>query len=138
MTIWLAAVALGIAGATFAGMAFGGWKPRQMRRAAGSAPGFPLALPRFAPRLPYERKQLLTAWERRALLSMRAQLPPGFYVCPQVRLADMLRIRGADRMGRMAALGKVASVGRRLTARLRPTHNQCLSVRLCISCRRLT
>jgi hypothetical protein len=109
MTIWLAAVALGIAGTAFAGMAFGGWKPRQMRRAAGSAPGFRLALPRFAPRLPYERKPLLTAWERRALLSMRAQLPPGFYVCPQVRLADMLRIGGADRMGRMAALGKVAS-----------------------------
>jgi hypothetical protein len=32
-----------------------------------------------------------------------------FYVCPQVRLADMLRIGGADRMGRTTALGKVAS-----------------------------
>jgi hypothetical protein len=36
-------------------------------------------------------------------------VPARFYVCPQVRLADMLRIGGADRMGRMAALGEVAS-----------------------------
>jgi len=83
---WAFAAILTVAALAFARMAFGGHGSRLVRRAAGSVAGL---LPSFAPRLPYERKPLLSAWERRALLSMRAQLPPGFYVCPQVRLADM-------------------------------------------------
>jgi len=106
---WAFAAVLTVAALAFARMAFGGRGSRLVRRAAGSVAGLRLPLPGFAPKLPYQRKPLLSAWERRALLSMRAQLPPGFYVCPQVRLADMLRIDGADRMSRMAALGKVAS-----------------------------
>jgi hypothetical protein len=57
----------------------------------------------------YGAKPLLTAWERRALLSLRAQLPTGFYVCPQVRLADMLAIGGGDPWQRQIALRRVAS-----------------------------
>lgn len=40
----------------------------------------------------YRPTNLLTEWERRALLTFRAQLPTGFYLCPQVRLADMVEI----------------------------------------------
>ncbi len=90
-------------------MAFGRRRPGRTAQDAGSAAGAGLVLPWSAPRLPYEGKPLLTAWERRALLSIRAQLPAGFYVCPQVRLADMLRITSTDGMGRHTALNKVAS-----------------------------
>ena len=50
--------------------------------------------PSFNTSSPYAGKPLLTAWERRGLLSLRAQVPVGFYVCPQVRLIDMLTVAG--------------------------------------------
>lgn len=40
----------------------------------------------------YRTAALLSEWERRALLAFRAQLPTGFYLCPQVRLADLVEI----------------------------------------------
>ena len=57
---------------------------------------------------PYGPKPLLSGWERRALLSLRQQVPTGFYVCPQVRLADMLTIAGDLAGGRTAALNRVS------------------------------
>ncbi len=57
---------------------------------------------------PYGPKPLLSGWERRALLSLRQQIPTGFYVCPQVRLADMLIIPGNLAGGRTAALNRVS------------------------------
>lgn len=56
---------------------------------------------------PYAAKPLLTQWERRALLVLRAQVPRGFHVCPQVRLADMLSVAGAGTY--TPALSRVAS-----------------------------
>lgn len=52
-------------------------------------------------------KPLLTAWERRALLVLRQQVPTGFYVCPQVRLADLLETPTQGVSARHA-LGKIA------------------------------
>jgi hypothetical protein len=40
----------------------------------------------------YQPKALLSDWERRALLAFRAQIPAGHYVCPQVRLAELVSI----------------------------------------------
>lgn len=52
-------------------------------------------------------KPLLTAWERRALLVLRQQVPVGFYVCPQVRLADLVAAPSQGVNARHA-LGKIA------------------------------
>jgi hypothetical protein len=97
-----------LAGLIFAYMAFGGRRPGHVGRVERRA-GLLRMLPGFTPGLPYDRKPLLTAWERRALLAIRAQLPTGFYVCPQVRLADMLRFTGKDEFSRSIAVTKVAS-----------------------------
>nr|WP_242006321.1 DUF2726 domain-containing protein [Acetobacter estunensis] len=40
----------------------------------------------------YQPKALLSDWERRALLAFRSQIPAGHYVCPQVRLAELVSI----------------------------------------------
>lgn len=109
MTSSLMIAMLVAAGVAFAAMAVGGRKRPSEATGASAASGFKLALPGFTPRLPYEQRALLSAWERRALLSIRGQVPTGFYVCPQVRLADMLEIGGDDPMGRKVALNKVAS-----------------------------
>lgn len=58
---------------------------------------------------PYSARPLLTPWERRALLALRAQIPRGFYVCPQVRLADMLSVAGSGAGDYSPALARVAS-----------------------------
>lgn len=52
-------------------------------------------------------KPLLTAWERRALLVLRQQVPVGLYVCPQVRLADLVDAPSQGVNARHA-LGKIA------------------------------
>lgn len=62
-----------------------------------------------APWTPYRSKPLLSAWERRMLPVLRTQVPPGFYVCPQVRLADMLSIANDLAGGGIIALNKVAA-----------------------------
>jgi hypothetical protein len=51
----------------------------------------------------YRRKPLLTPWERSALQMLAAQIPPGHYICPQVRLADMLSIHARNRAGYLRA-----------------------------------
>lgn len=60
------------------------------------------------PALPYRRKPLLTAWERRAMSVMTGQLYPGLHICPQVRLADLLTIFPGDPRIKMRALNRVA------------------------------
>ncbi len=97
-----------VGAALFAGMIFGG---RQAPWSGLSQTQETLkpALRPGASEFHYERKPLLSAWERRALLSIRAQLPVGFYVCPQVRLADMLRVDGENPQGQWRAIAKVAS-----------------------------
>lgn len=56
----------------------------------------------------YRPTALLSDWERRALLAFRAQLPTGFYLCPQVRLADLVEIV-VDTRRHPEALNRVAS-----------------------------
>ena len=57
----------------------------------------------------YRAKPLLTRWEMAALREIRADLPPGFYACPQVRLADLVELVELEPTLRRAALYRVAS-----------------------------
>ena len=57
----------------------------------------------------YAGKPLLTRWEMAALREIRADLPPGLYACPQVRLADLLSLTMADPTQRGASLRWVAA-----------------------------
>lgn len=109
MTAMSVTVLLCLAGLAFAFMIFGG--SRRSSGVSASSSGTPLARAwkSFGGQLPYEPKPLLSAWERRALLSIRAQVPTGFYICPQVRLADMLHINAQDALSGKVALSKVAS-----------------------------
>lgn len=56
----------------------------------------------------YLAKPLLSAWELKALVEIQADLPRGYHVCPQVRLADAVQIVQRDPTLRRAALGRVA------------------------------
>jgi len=56
----------------------------------------------------YQAKLLLSRWERRALAEIRAELPSGYYACPQVRLADFIETRVGDPARRRAVLSRVA------------------------------
>jgi hypothetical protein len=96
-----------VAAALFTGMIFGGRRAGPLALSNVHETLKPAVRP-SASGLPYERKPLLTAWERHALLSIRAQLPVGFYVCPQVRLADMLRVDHEDAADQWRAIAKVA------------------------------
>lgn len=71
--------------------------------------GFLLVAKPPRPASPYRRKPLLSAWERKALPLLIRQLPPGFHLCAQVRLADMLVITVRDPRARQVALNRVAS-----------------------------
>ncbi len=57
----------------------------------------------------YRAKALLSPWEVKAFAEIRADLPPGYYVCPQVRLADAVQIVQRDPALRRGALNRVAS-----------------------------
>ena len=41
-------------------------------------------------------KALLSAWEKAALPTLKASVPAGLHVCPQVRLGDLLVVTGRD------------------------------------------
>ena len=56
----------------------------------------------------YRAKALLSAWEAKALAEIQSDLPRGYHVCPQVRLADAVEIVQRDPSLRRAALGRVA------------------------------
>ncbi len=56
----------------------------------------------------YRAKSLLSAWEAKALAEIHSDLPLGYHVCPQVRLADAVEIVQRDPSLRRAALGRVA------------------------------
>jgi hypothetical protein len=56
----------------------------------------------------YRAKRLLTAWEVRALREIRAELPRGYYACPQVRLADFIETEVRDPARRKGALNRVS------------------------------
>lgn len=56
----------------------------------------------------YRSKSLLTRWEAAALREIRADLPLGYYACPQVRLADFVDVAVRDPAGRRSALNRVA------------------------------
>ena len=55
----------------------------------------------------YQPKPLLSPWELQALAEIRPELPPGYYACPQVRLADLLRVGPRDLSRRQSALNYV-------------------------------
>jgi hypothetical protein len=57
----------------------------------------------------YRAKPLITRWELTTLLQIRADLPSGQYACPQVRLADMVRMALHGSTARLAALRHVQS-----------------------------
>ncbi|MBL7233133.1 DUF2726 domain-containing protein [Komagataeibacter oboediens] len=57
----------------------------------------------------YQPTALLSGWERRVLSTLVAQVPRGYYVCPQVRLADFIVPRGPDRDANRHAFFKIAS-----------------------------
>ncbi len=57
----------------------------------------------------YHRKPILSPWERQAILQLQRQLPPELYLCPQVRLAELLAIENSDRKSQLRALNRVAS-----------------------------
>lgn len=57
----------------------------------------------------YQPTALLSGWERRVLSTLVAQVPRGYYVCPQVRLADFIVPRGPDRDANRQAFFKIAS-----------------------------
>ena len=56
----------------------------------------------------YSSKALLNGWERKVLVELHDQIPPGLYVCPQVRLADLLNIHAGDWQSRQYAVSQVA------------------------------
>ena len=107
---WLAgAVLLLVLGVAFGRLALGGRRSRQVPSPGGSEalrPAWTAAVPDTA----YEGKALLSAWERRALLSLRQQIPPGHYLCPQVRLADMLRVTFTDEARRQTTFNRIKSL----------------------------
>ena len=47
--------------------------------------------------LPYKSKAVLTKWESKTLSRLIRQVPSGYYVCPQVRLKEILQVSGKDR-----------------------------------------
>lgn len=55
----------------------------------------------------YQLKPLLSPWERKTLRSLQEQIPAGFYLCPQVRIADFIRIN-ADTGRYPEALNRVS------------------------------
>lgn len=57
----------------------------------------------------YTAKPLLSEWERKALKHFQCQIPDTYYLCPQVRLADFVRISGATPALRQKALYKISS-----------------------------
>ncbi|NVN37872.1 DUF2726 domain-containing protein [Komagataeibacter swingsii] len=57
----------------------------------------------------YHPMALMSEWERRVLSILVAQAPRGYYVCPQVRLADFMAPRGPDRDANRQAFFKIAS-----------------------------
>ena len=56
----------------------------------------------------YRAKLLFSAWEAKALTEIQADLPRGYYACPQVRLADAVEIVPRDPSLRRSALARVA------------------------------
>lgn len=59
-------------------------------------------------RYAYRRKPLLSAWERSAFSALAAQLRPGQHLCPQVRLADLLKVDAPDQKGFWAGFNPIA------------------------------
>lgn len=56
----------------------------------------------------YQARPLLSAWERRVLVELRAQLPAHLHLCPQVRLGDAFGTTG-DAKEKRRAFWRVAS-----------------------------
>ena len=59
-------------------------------------------------RCTYHRKPLLSPWERNAFSTLAGQLRPGQHLCPQVRLADLLKVDASDQKARWAGLNRIA------------------------------
>ncbi len=91
--------------ALFIGLIFGGRWASQLGLSQADDTFKPTASSNF----PYRSTALLSAWERRALLSIRGQIPVGFYVCPQVRLADRMCVDGDNKTVRSRTLANVVS-----------------------------
>ena len=56
----------------------------------------------------YHRKPLLSSWERSAFSTLAVQLRPGQHLCPQVRLADLLKVDAPDQKGFWAGFNPIA------------------------------
>lgn len=67
----------------------------------GKAAGLPITAT-------YRAKPLLSPWELKVFGPLRASLPAGWYLCPQVRAADIVSISAPSSGHQRAALGKLA------------------------------
>lgn len=57
----------------------------------------------------YNPKPLLSRWERKAMADLLAQVPEGFQLCPQVRIADLVAVRGPDPEQNRQAFFKISA-----------------------------
>lgn len=55
----------------------------------------------------HEARPLLSEWERGALAALRCAVPPGWHVCPQVRIADFLTVTGGAEKARFTANSRI-------------------------------
>lgn len=55
----------------------------------------------------HEARALLSEWERGALAALRDSVPPGWHVCPQVRIADFLTVTGGSDKARFTANSRI-------------------------------
>ncbi|BAK82877.1 topoisomerase-associated Zn-finger domain protein [Komagataeibacter medellinensis NBRC 3288] len=82
----------------------------EMPQAADAGFTVPVSMADYSWAVPlYQPRPLLSAWECRVLRTLMAQVPPGYLVCPQVRLAELMVPRGPDADANRRAFYKIAS-----------------------------
>lgn len=59
-------------------------------------------------RVTYLGKAVLSPWEQRVIQTLMAQLPEGLHLCPQVRLADIVKVQSPDRSAWRGAFNRIA------------------------------
>ena len=56
----------------------------------------------------YLGKAVLSPWEQRVIQTLMGQLPDGLHLCPQVRLAEIIKVESSDRGAWRGAFNRVA------------------------------